>query len=266
MLLRHGAYVLRSRPRSGREERVMTTYPEHAGLGHDQTNIPDAPGRPKVIVFDVNETLSDMSPMSRHFTAVGAPAQLATTWFASLLRDGFALTAVGVNPSFAELAAEALRITLTGEVGDIEVAVQHIMSGLSNLPVHPDVVEGVRALHRLKLRLVTMSNGTPAVAQGLLDRNDMTDCFERLLSVEQAPSWKPAVGAYSLALNACGCAADEAMLVAVHPWDIHGAHHAGLATAWINRTDGRYPGYFAPPDIEATSIVDLAAQLGAVGA
>jgi FMN phosphatase YigB (HAD superfamily) len=47
--------------------------------------------RPIVIVFDVNETLSDMAPMARRFADVGAPELLAQVWFASLLRDGFAL-------------------------------------------------------------------------------------------------------------------------------------------------------------------------------
>jgi len=64
---------------------------------------------PPVIVFDVNETLSDMSPMGERFTEIGAPAQLAKLWFATLLRDGFALTAGGDNGSFAEIGAEVLR-------------------------------------------------------------------------------------------------------------------------------------------------------------
>lgn len=51
--------------------------------------------RPSVIAFDVNETLSDMAPMARRFTDVGALDFLATVWFTALLRDGFALTAAG---------------------------------------------------------------------------------------------------------------------------------------------------------------------------
>ncbi len=35
----------------------------------------------------------------------------------------------------------------------------------------------------------------------------------------------------------------DAMLVAVHPWDIDGAARAGLATAWINRNGGVYPDF-----------------------
>ncbi|QGW24117.1 MULTISPECIES: hypothetical protein [unclassified Dietzia] len=62
---------------------------------------PGGPPTPSLIIFDVNETLSDMSPMARRFEDVGAPAHLASSWFAGLLRDGFALTVVSASDSFA---------------------------------------------------------------------------------------------------------------------------------------------------------------------
>ena len=43
---------------------------------------------------------------------VGAPPHMAATWFAGLLRDGFALTAVDASESFSLIAAEALRVSL----------------------------------------------------------------------------------------------------------------------------------------------------------
>jgi 2-haloacid dehalogenase len=219
---------------------------------------------PRLLVFDVNETLSDMGQMADHFTAVGAPGHLAATWFAGLLRDGFALTVTGAKPAFRDLATGSLRMVLTGTVEDVDAAVDQIMAGFTSLTLHPDVVEGIEALHRLGLRLVTLSNGSASVAQGLLERGGLSECFEQLLSVDDAPLWKPAAAAYASALDATGVEAAEAMLVAVHPWDLHGAHEAGLATAWVNRFGGSYPAYFHRPDLEATSMVDLAAQLGAV--
>jgi hypothetical protein len=33
-----------------------------------------------------------------------------------------------------------------------------------------------------------------------------------------------------------GVAPELMLLVAVHPWDIHGAAQAGMGTAWVNRT------------------------------
>ena len=95
----------------------------------DHPMSPDGPRRPAVLVFDVNETLSDMSPMAQRFEDVGAPSHMAKTWFAGLLRDGFALTAVDASASFARIAAEALRVSLHALPLNrgTEEAVQHIM-------------------------------------------------------------------------------------------------------------------------------------------
>jgi 2-haloacid dehalogenase len=222
--------------------------------------------RPRLIVFDVNETLSDMGPMGERFASLGVPEQLAKTWFAALLRDGFALTAAGSNPAFADVGRDVLAGMLTDHVDDVAAAVEHVMAGFGQLAVHPDVGEGIRALQDLGIPLVTLSNGSTSVAQGLLDRHGLADAFVRLLSVEDAPLWKPAAEAYAYALTVCGVEAADAMLVAVHPWDIHGAHEAGLATAWVNRTGTTYPSHFAAPSLEVGSLVELASRLaGAAG-
>lgn len=225
---------------------------------------PDGPRPPRLLIFDVNETLSDMSPVAKRFEDVGAPAHLATTWFAGLLRDGFALTAVDSSDSFAHIAAESLRVVLHGlplNRGAAD-AVSYIMDGFAGLPVHADVPDGIGALGGLGIRLVTLSNGSASVAEALFDRAGIREHFERLLTVEDAGRWKPAPEAYAYALQKCGVDPEDAMLVAVHPWDIDGASRAGLATAWVNRTGGPYPEYFGAPDLRAVSLTDLADQLG----
>ncbi|MET3719270.1 MULTISPECIES: haloacid dehalogenase type II [unclassified Arthrobacter] len=212
-----------------------------------------------VIVFDVNETLSDMSPMGERFAEIGAPAQLAKFWFATLLRDGFALTAAGGNGTFAEIGAEVLRGLLAGSGIDanLDRAVEHVMGGMAALGLHPDVPEGVRALRAAGYRLVTLTNGSAQVAEKLFTPAGIRDQFERLLSVEDAPGWKPAQAAYHYAASACSVEPGQMLLVAVHPWDIHGAAEAGLGTAWINRTGAKYPDYFAAPDYTVTTLTEL---------
>ena len=224
---------------------------------------PDGPRQPALLLFDVNETLSDMSPMGQRFEDVGAPAHLAKTWFAGLLRDGFALTVVDASEPFARIAAEALRVSLHDQPlsGGTEDAVEHIMAGFSGLGVHADVPDGIRALGGLGIRMVTLSNGSTSVADALFDRAGIRHHFELLLSVEDAGAWKPAPGAYAYALEQCGVDPMDAMLVAVHPWDIDGAARAGLATAWITRDGGPYPDYFKAPDLRPRSLTDLAEQL-----
>jgi 2-haloacid dehalogenase len=219
--------------------------------------------RPAVIVFDVNETLSDMAPMARRFEDVGVPAHTASLWFASLLRDGFALTAAGARERFAVLAEGALRAVLAGQSldRDRDEAVEHVLAGIGELTVHDDVPEGVRRLRRAGLRVVTLSNGATTVAERLLDNAGLRGEFEALLSVEDAGVWKPARAAYEFAARRCGVDVADLLLVAVHPWDTDGAIRAGASAAWIDRTGSVYPPYFSPPQYTASSLVELADQL-----
>lgn len=215
--------------------------------------------RPTVVVFDVNETLSDMTPISQRFEEIGAPAHLAQLWFASLLRDGFALTAAGASEPFARLGKEMLRLILDGAAldRDLDAAVEHVMAGFMRLPLHPDVADGVRTLRRAGLRLVTLSNGSTSVAESLFGAAGIRGEFEALLSVEGAGVWKPARQAYEYAASACGASLDEMLLVAVHPWDIDGAARAGMSTAWVNRAGGRYPEYFTRPALVVSAMSEL---------
>ncbi len=219
---------------------------------------------PSVIVFDVNETLSDMAPLAGRFEDVGAPGHLAATWFAQVLRDGFALTSVGASEPFARIASACLRSTFAGVDldRDADDAIAHVMDGFTNLSVHPDVPDGIRTLHNLGIRLVTLSNGSASVAEGLLDRAGLRDQVELVLSVEDAGLWKPAPQSYTYALDRCGVTATTAMLVAVHPWDVDGAARAGLSTTWIDRNTAPYPEHFSAPTLTANGLVALAAQLG----
>jgi 2-haloacid dehalogenase len=225
--------------------------------------LPDTVNRPRVIVFDVNQTLSDLTPLADRFGEVGAPPELAPAWFAGLLRDGIALATTGTSAPFADIAKAELEWVLRPVVGaeGLRYAVRHVLDGLGSLGVHPDVVDGVRALRGLDLELVTLSNGAASVAEGLLERAGIREQFSRLLSVEDAGAWKPSAAAYEHALSECGVRADEAMLVAVHPWDIHGAASAGLRTAWLNRHGASYPAHFAAPELSPVSLVGLAAAL-----
>lgn len=213
-----------------------------------------------LLVFDVNETLSDMSPLQSRFAAIGAPPHLFQLWFAAVLRDGFALTAAGAYADFTAVArAEmgALLSSMPGWSGDIEQATERVLDGFPHLEVHPDVPYGVRALHERGFRLVTMTNGSAKLSERLLGRAGLTDCFESHLDVSGPQSWKPARAAYRYVVEQSGVRPDEAVLVAAHPWDVDGAQRAGLGGAWLRRNATQYPQVMKPPTYTVGTLSEL---------
>jgi 2-haloacid dehalogenase len=215
-----------------------------------------------LVVLDVNETLSDLSPLRDAFVAAGLAATDVEPWFAGVLRDAFALTVLGDNPAFADVAISSLRARLgAAAADDVEDAAHAVMEHFTRLAPHPDVVPGLRALAGAGLRVVTLSNGSADVARALLADTEAGAAVEAYLSVGDAPAWKPAAAAYRYALEQTGVPADRAVLVAVHPWDLEGARRAGLRTAWVDRHGTTYPDHFARPDVVVGSLVELASTL-----
>ncbi|WP_430868131.1 haloacid dehalogenase type II [Demequina aurantiaca] len=211
------------------------------------------------IFFDVNETLSDLSTVADAFEEVGAARSLAATWFATVLRDGFALAAAGGETPFGAIATNNARDLLSGAqlAGTLDDAVDSVMAAFGTVGLHPDVPEGLHALSRAGHRLLTLSNGPTDVAERLLREAGALDAIDQLLTVQGHSLWKPTLGSYADAVSRTGTQG-PAYLVAVHPWDIHGAAAAGLSTVWINRGGGSYPAHFTRPTVTVASLNDLA--------
>ena len=123
---------------------------------------------PAAVIFDVNETLSDLTPLAARFEEAGASAELLPTWFAATLRDGIALAASGSYADFSDVArANLLQLLPTSE------AAEHVLAGFGSLPVHPEVPEGFRVLRETGVRIATLTNGSVAIVRGLLERADL---------------------------------------------------------------------------------------------
>ncbi|HEU5033888.1 MAG TPA: haloacid dehalogenase type II [Mycobacteriales bacterium] len=214
--------------------------------------------RPTVLVFDVNGTLSDLSPLADRLAAVGAPPQLLSTWFAATLRDGIGLAAAGAFAPFDEVAAAVLTMLLTEFVdGDPARAAAEVLAEFSNVPLHADVPPALRSVHANGLRLATLTNGSRANAERLLERGGVADLMEQVLSVDAVRRWKPARDSYDYAVEACAAEPSALMLVAAHPWDIDGASRAGWSTCWVNRERLTYPAHLTAPDLVVSALTDL---------
>lgn len=220
--------------------------------------------RPRVVAFDVVETLMSLEPLRQRFTDVGLPGALLERWFDRLLRDGMALTLAGDYEPFPRVADAALRTLSRGTVTDDEVT--HVLSGFAELPAHPDAEPAMRLLADRGVTMVCLSNGAARTTRDFLRRTALDGYVDQVISVADVHSWKPPARVYHHALDRIGRPAEEVALVAVHAFDCHGAHRAGLTTGWAGRLEGEYATIFAPADVTGDDLVEVAGGLLALSA
>jgi 2-haloacid dehalogenase len=214
------------------------------------------PVRPAAVAFDVIETLMPLEPLRERFTAAGLPPHLMEQWFTRTLRDGIALAATGDYAPFGEVAAQALRIVSGCQVDEAGIA--HVLAGLSELPAHPDVLPAARILAGAGIRLACLTNGSAALTRAFVQRAGLGGYVERVISAEEAGTWKPPAAVYRHAARVLGVAPERLALVAAHAWDCHGASRAGLITGWVSRLEHEYSAIFAAPDITGRDLTEVA--------
>jgi len=215
--------------------------------------------RPEVLVLDVNETLSDLTPMRERFEAAGLPGHSLEPWFAAVLRDGFALTAVEAPADFGMIAGEILTGQLTAAGLDAgPETVRGVLAGFTQLKLHPDVVPGLQRLHESGIRIVTLTNGSAALSEQMFREAGLLPLLEHRLDVTKPGRWKPHRAAYEYAAEVCGVPVERMALAAVHPWDIDGAKRAGLQGWYVDRRRTPYPRMFTAPDRIGSDFEELA--------
>lgn len=218
--------------------------------------------QPDVLVLDVNETLSDLGPLRQRFEAAGLPGHSLDTWFAATLRDGFALTAAGTTAEFGAIGADVLAGLLSAAgIEPTEQKIRGVLSGFTQLALHPDVVPGLRRLRDLGLRIVTLTNGSAALSEQMFADAGLLPLLEHRLDVTTPGRWKPHRAAYEYAAEVCGVPVERMALAAVHPWDIDGARRAGMQGWYVDRRQTPYPKVFLAPDLLVADFEDLAERL-----
>ena len=211
------------------------------------------PRRPEVVAFDVNETLLDLAPVRAALVEAGQPETLLPTVFTRTLLTGFAAATVGSWCRFRDAfdAALAQETELSAD------ARATVADSFRELAPHPDVEPALRRLVEAGVRVVTLTHGSPGVAEAGLERGGITPLVERSLTSEAIRAWKPSREVYLWAAGTCRVAPDRMVLVAAHGWDVLGAQRAGLTGAWFPRSERSYPAVYDEPHVRADSLADV---------
>lgn len=173
--------------------------------------------KPRLLIFDVNETLLDLSGMKARMNEAFDHAFAFTQWFSLLLQYSLVDNVTGQYHNFGEIGKAAFQMTeqmLGKNVPENER--DEILQMIRRLPPHPEVEKGLSMLKEAGYRMVTLTNSTEEVVKQQMESAGLTKYFETLLSIDPMRKYKPALETYREATTKLGVRPGEAMLVAAH--------------------------------------------------
>jgi 2-haloacid dehalogenase len=218
--------------------------------------------KPKVLVFDVNQTLLDVNALRPQFARVFGDGQALDRWFSLLLQYSLVVSVTDAYADFGTVGRAVLEMmaNTTGVKLSSEDATR-ISQGMLTLPPHPDVPENLKRLRAAGFRMVTLTNSSPSAVKAQLQNSGLTQYFDEAISVETVRRFKPDLEVYRSAVAHLGVPAGDLLMIAAHAWDVFGAMKAGLRAAFVARNGitpfplGPKPGIIGP---------DMTAVAGAI--
>jgi 2-haloacid dehalogenase len=218
---------------------------------------------PKVILFDVNETLLDLQPMKEGIAELlGTGPEAARLWFTMLLQHSLVGTVAGKYLDFLEVGAACLRMVARNHGVELsEDAARKAVAPMRSLPPHPDVIPALGRLRDAGHRLVTLTNSSKAAVADQMKNAGLTGFFEALLSVEDVGKYKPHAEVYRWGAGRVGADVSECLFVAAHGWDVAGAAWAGMRTAFVARPGQQKFPLGPTPDLDVPSLAELPGEL-----
>ncbi len=194
--------------------------------------------RPKVLFFDVNETLLDLTKMKKQVgEALNGREDLLSLWFTTMLQYSLVTTASGQYEHFGHIGAAALQMVAANNGITIseDEARNVILNSLRGLPAHPEVKAALSQLKKDGYKLVSFTNSSNEGVKKQFESAGLTDYFDECLSVEGIGKFKPFTDVYNWGARKMGVKPEACMLIAAHGWDVAGALWAGWRAAFVAR-------------------------------
>jgi 2-haloacid dehalogenase len=220
------------------------------------------PIKPKVILFDVYETLLDMTQVERKINEILESRWGYILWFEMFMEYCFVDNCTAQFNDFASIARATMRMAaeIFGErISDEDV--ESTLGLLKQLPIHEDVQHALSRLNDMGYGIASLTNSGEKIVTERMESTGLISYFQAVLSAEQVKKYKPSKKVYLWAAKKMGVSVDEMLLVSAHGWDIAGAANAGMQTAYIKRSKRKmYP--LAPqPELVCNNISDLVEHL-----
>lgn len=218
------------------------------------------------VAFDIYGTLIDTQAVLGKLTAeAGERAEaISRLWRQKQLEYSFRRGLMRDYRDFSICTRDAL-VYASRENGLSfdEATIERLMQAYADLDAFPEAKTALYKLRDSGRGLYAFSNGSQDTVERLLHRAGIHEVFSAVVSVEAVRTFKPAPEVYAHLGQVCAEPAERICLVSGNPFDVLGAAHAGLRTAWLHRDPAtQFDPWGAEPDIILGSLDELPARLG----
>ena len=208
----------------------------------------------RAVLLDVNGTLTDPAAIgavwARPDLGERVLAQaISTAMVAALLHD--------VERTFRDHLSAAVDVVAAAAGLDPHTSAQALERAAS-LPARPGAADALAMLRDADLRLVALTNSGADGGRATLKGCGLLPFIEQVLGVDAVSTFKPHPDVYAYALSELEEDPRRVALIATHPWDLAGAAHGGMRTAWVRHGPRAWPSVFPEPDVQADTLTDLA--------
>ena len=218
-----------------------------------------------IIVFDLNETLLDMSALDPTFSQIFVrpdASELRKKWFQQVLELFLTATITGKYRSFDKLTDDALQMLAAQRRREATPDDRALLKeAIAKLQAYPDVKPGLQQLKEAGFTIATLTNSGEKSAKMHLEHAGIREFFDAILSADAVERYKPARQAYEYAAKKLEVDVDDIVLVAAHAWDIAGALAAGCRTAFVARPEKVLSPSGPEPEFKARDVQELSEQL-----
>ncbi len=190
----------------------------------------------KIVVFDAYGTLFDVNSAAEKckdkigakweaFANFWRTTQLEYTWLRSLMRR---------HKNFWAVTEDSLDKSM--RVFNIDKRMKNELLNLYKiLSPYPEVRGVLEKLKKKNFKLAVLSNGTPALLNGLVESNKLSYLFDDLFSIEEVKIYKPDSRVYEIPVKKYNVKASEIFFLSANTWDVSGGGNYGYNSIWVNR-------------------------------
>ena len=212
----------------------------------------------KAIIFDAYGTLFDVNSAAEKckdkignkwesFANYWRTTQLEYTWLRSLMNR---------HRDFWQVTEDSLGKSLKAFKIDISMR-DELLNLYKTLSTFPEVKEVLNNLKKKDYKLAILSNGTPALLDGLVKSNNLDSIFDDIFSIEEVGIYKPDSKVYDIPVKKYQIKKNGVVFLSANTWDVSGGGNYGYNSVWVNRNNNVFDNLDYKPQNQVKHLEEL---------